>query len=71
MEHKKQYAVHYIHKDIVNHDSNLEPMPAVLSKLRYKFLALEPGTAAQEQAYKQYEYYLKLFQSGQAYLPKF
>ena len=71
MEHKKEHAVHYIHKDIVNHDKNLEPMPQVLARLRSIFLNLEPGTAAQAQAYKQYEYYLKLFQSGQAYLPKF
>jgi hypothetical protein len=55
----------------VNHDQNLEPMSDVLSRLRAKYLDLEPGTAAQAQAYKRYDYYLKLFQSGQAYLPKF
>lgn len=70
MEHKSP-SVHYVLKDIVNHDQNLEPMSDVLSRLRAKFLDLEPGTAAQAQAYKHYDYYLKLFQSGQAYLPKF
>ena len=70
MEHKSP-SVHYVLKDIVNHDQNLEPMPNVLSRLRAKYLDLEPGTAAQAQAYKRYDYFLKLFQSGQAYLPKF
>ena len=55
----------------MNHDQNLEPMPDVLSRLRAVYLNLEPGTAAQERAYKHYNYYLKLFQSGQAFLPKF
>ena len=70
MEHKT-HSVHYVLKDIVNHDQNLEPMPDVLSRLRAVYLNLEPGTAAQERAYKHYNYYLKLFQSGQAFLPKF
>ena len=68
---KKLTAVHYVLMDIVNPDPNLETMPEVLSKLRKKFLDHEPGTEAQAQAYKRYDYFLKLFQSGQAYLPKF
>ena len=70
MAHKSP-AVHYVLMDIVNPDSNLETMPEVLSRLRKKFLDHEPGTEAQDRAYKLYNYYLKLFQSGQAYLPKF
>ena len=68
---KKLTAVHYVLMDIVNPDPNLETMPEVLSRLRAKYLDLEPGTEAQAQAYKRYDYFLKLFQSGQAYLPKF
>ena len=68
---KKLTAVHYVLMDIVNPDPNLETMPEVLSRLRKKFLDHEPGTEAQAQAYKRYDYFLKLFQSGQAYLPKF
>ena len=71
MESIKTPAVHYVHKDIVNPDSRLEPMPAILSRLRVVYLNHEPGTEAQAKAYKRYDYYLKLFQSGQAYLPKF
>lgn len=52
-------------------DQRLTPIVKILAVLRRDFLAHEPGTEAQAQAYKRYDKVLKLQATGVFYIPKF
>ena len=71
MENTKTTLVLSVLMDRENPDPRLDFLPDILTKLRRDFLAHEPGTEAQAQAYKRYNEVLKLQATGVFYIPKF